>query len=159
MIYFHEDRSEVLFSSPQVIKRLDDYEKFSDDNGTSKRIDSVPFHMEVMISFDQADSSRFYFQNPLEQYSSVEEVGIMIPSVESTEMWASMVVHEMFHHFQYNNENFREYARSEISNLPFNIRDLISLCREDQEFLAMIQNENEYLLKDIEGIKKWLGIP
>ncbi len=64
-------------------------------------------------------------------------------------MWATMVVHEMFHHYQYNNENYREYAQSEIGILPFSIRDLISMCMEDEEFLPMIQNENEYLMQAI----------
>ena len=149
LIYFDKDRSEVFFPGPDVMKTLHDYNQFSDDYLLTKRTDSIPYHMEVMISFDSADASQFFYDHPVEQYSSVEEIGNYIPSVESTEMWATMVIHEMFHHFQYNNENYQEYAKSTIGILPFNINNLISLCQEDEEFLPMIQKENDYLMQAI----------
>jgi len=149
LIYFNADRSEVFFPSPHVIKTLHNYDKYSDDYWLTARTDSVPYHMEVMISFDAADSSQFFYGNPVEQYSSVEEIGNYIPSVKSTEMWATMVVHEMFHHYQYNNANYKEYAKSVIGILPFNIKNLISICQEDEEFLPMIQKENDYLMQAI----------
>lgn len=154
LIYFDADRSEVFFPNPRVIKTLNDYDKHSDDYWLTARLDSIPYHMEVMISFDSTDSSKYFYGNPVEQYSSVEEIGKYIPSVKSTEMWATMVVHEMFHHYQYNTENYKEYAQSEIGILPFNINNLISLCQEDEKFLTMIRKENDYLMQAIsEGHK------
>ena len=149
LIYFDSDRSEVFFPDSTVLKKLQDYKKHSENYFLTERTDSFPYHMEVMISFNAEDSSKFYFRNPVEQYSSVEEIAQYIPSVESTEMWATMVVHEMFHHFQYNNMNYAKYAESVIGTLPFDIRNLKILCQEDEQFLAMIQSENEILMKAI----------
>jgi hypothetical protein len=56
----------------------------------------------------------------------------------------------MFHHYQYNNDNYKEYAKSKIGELAFNPNNLISICHEDEDFLTMIQKENDYLMKAIE---------
>ena len=149
LIYFNEDKSEVFFPDSIVIKTLDSYNKHSDDYLLAPRTDSIPFHMENMLSFDTADASKLYYNNPVEQYCSVEEIVQYIPSVESTEMWSTMVIHEMFHHYQFNNLNFKEYAKSVISTLPFDSRDLSRLGREDSNFLPMIQNENNLIVKAI----------
>ena len=149
LIYFDADRSEVFFPDSQVINKLHNSKKHSDDYWLTGRTDSIPYHMEVMISFNEEDSLEFFFKNPVEQYSSVEEIGKYIPSVESTEMWATMVVHEMFHHYQYNNKNYRKYADSVIAILPFDSRNLVALCQEDERFLTMIQGENNILMKAI----------
>ncbi len=149
LIYFDLNRSEIFFPDSYVIKKLNDYKKHSTHYLLSERTDSIPYHMEVMISFNEEDSSEFFFKNPVEQYSSVEEIGKYIPSVESTEMWATMVIHEMFHHFQYNNENYVKYAESVIGILPFDSRNLVALCQEDEQFLTLIQNENKILMNAI----------
>jgi hypothetical protein len=149
MIYFNADRSEVFFPDSLVIKTLVGFDKHSDDYLLAPRTDSIPFHMENMLSFDIADSSKLYYKNPVEQYCSVEEIAQYIPSVESTEMWSTMVIHEMFHHYQFNNENYKNYGKNEISTIAFNPNDLFTLSQEDESFLPMIQNENDLLLKAI----------
>ena len=149
MIYFNEDKSEVFFPDSLVFKSLIGYDMHSNDYLLAPRTDSIPFHMENMLSFDTADSSKFYYGNPVEQYCSVEEIAQYIPSVESTEMWSTMVIHEMFHHYQFNNETYKSFATNEISPLTFNPNDLFRLCKEDEHFLSMIQNENELLMKAI----------
>ena len=146
LIYFDADRSEIFFPNSHFVKKLDNYIKHSDNYWLTDRTDSVPYHMEVMISFNEEDTSEFFFKNPVEQYSSVEEIGNYISSVESSEMWATMVVHEMFHHFQYNNEKYVKYAEAVIGVLPFDIRNLVTLCKEDKQFLSMIRNENNILM-------------
>ena len=149
LIYFNEDDVEVFFPNSRITNSFAENQKHSDDYFLTKRRDSFPYHMEVMVSFYEGDSTEYFYDNPVEQYSSVEEVGKTISSVESTEMWATMVIHEMFHHYQYNNKNYQEYAKSEIGILPFSIRDIITLCYEDDDFIKMIQKENEHLMKAI----------
>ncbi|ALM06404.1 hypothetical protein SB49_00180 [Sediminicola sp. YIK13] len=149
LIYFDADRAEVFFPDSNVVRKLRNSKKHSDNYWLTERMDSIPYHMEVMISFNEEDSLEYYFKNPVEQYSSVEEIGKYIPSVESTEMWATMVVHEMFHHYQYNNKNYRKYADSQIAILPFDSRNLVALCQEDKQFLSMIRSENDILMKAI----------
>ena len=154
LIYFDSIWSEIFFPDSSVIEKLNNGKKYSDNYWLSERTDSIPYHMEVMISFNEEDSSEFFFKNPVEQYSSVEEIGKYIPSVETTEMWATMVIHEMFHHYQYNNENYRKYAASIIANLPFDSRNLVALCQEDEQFLSLIQSENKILMNALsEGNK------
>jgi hypothetical protein len=152
LIYFDRNHSEVFFPNARVIQTLEDYNKYSDDYILTTRTDSLPHHMENMLSFDEKDSARFFYQTPVEQYSSVEEIGNFINSVESTEMWSTMVIHEMFHHFQLNNENYKDYARTAISNLDFNPMHMNQLCLEDQNFLNMIQKENDILMKAISEV-------
>ena len=152
-IYFNNDTSEVFFPSSQVLQRLDDYDEFSSDYVVSTRTDSVPYHFELMISFDDSDSTKLFFDHPVQQFLSVEETNDYIPSVRSTEMWSTMVIHEMFHHFQYNNASFKVYAKDVIGVLPYDIRDLIRLCQENEHFLDLIQKENGLILKAIERRK------
>ncbi len=149
LIYFDADRSEVFFPDSRMIDKMHNVQKHSDNYWLTGRTDSIPYHMEVMISFNEEDSLEYFFKNPVEQYSSVEEIGKYIPSVESTEMWATMVIHEMFHHYQYNNKDYRKYADSVIAILPFDSRNLVALCQEDEQFLTMIQGENKILMKAI----------
>ena len=154
LIYFEGNRSEVFFPNALILETLDDYNAYRKNYLITSRTDSLPYHMENMLSFDDADSLRFYYDSPVEQYSSVEEIGNYIPGVESTEMWSTMVIHEMFHHYQLNNINYKAYAKSSISNLALNPNTLISLFKEDPNFLPLIQSENEYLMQALsEGNK------
>lgn len=149
LIYFDSKWSEIFFPDSYVIDKLHEGKKHSNNYWLSKRTDSIPYHMEVMISFNEEDSLEFFFNNPVEQYSSVEEIGKYIPSVETTEMWSTMVIHEMFHHYQYNIKNYRKYANSVIAILPFDSRNLVALCQEDKQFLTLIKAENKILMKAI----------
>lgn len=150
LIYFDGEQSEVFFADERVNSRVPAVQKYSDQYFTTDRLSNRPFHMEVMFSTNDADASAYFYNNPVEQYSSVEEVNKTIGSVESTEMWATMVVHEMFHHFQYNNQHYIDYAKSQIAPLPFDIRNLIALCQDDPSFLSMIRQENSLLMQAID---------
>ncbi|MBD0831582.1 hypothetical protein [Aestuariibaculum sediminum] len=149
-IYFNGTCSEIFFPSKQVLNKLKTYKTFSEDYVLSPRTDSIPYHFELMIAFDSSQADKFYFKHPVQQFLSVEEIGAFIPSIKSTEMWATLVIHEMFHHFQYNNLNFKNYAES-IASLNYDIRNLIKLGLDDPDFSSAIQKENELLLKAIDA--------
>lgn len=146
LIYFHQDTSEVFFPNHKIKANINGFTAYHEELLLIKRLDSAPYHMEVMVSYDQSDSTSYYYQNPVEQYSSVEEIGKYIPSVNSTEMWSTMVIHEMFHHFQYNHPHYSYYAKNVIGEIPFSIKDLVSLSRSDEGFFKMIQEENKLLM-------------
>lgn len=148
-IYFNGNNSEIFFPDSQVLSKIESYEKFSSDYIITGRTDTIPYHFELMISFDEDDSSKIYFEHPVQQFLSVEETSTYIPSVTTTEMWTTMVIHEMFHHFQFNNPTYFAYAKSEIGNLPFDIRHLKQLCEDDDNFLSLVQIENDLLLSAI----------
>lgn len=147
LIYFNGDHSEVFFPTDKVVDKLGDFEKYSDDYLLTDRTDSIPLHFEVMISFDPGDKNRFYYDHPVEQFLSVEGIGNFYPSVESTGMWATMALHEMFHHYQYNTPEYVAYAKAEMGDLGFDSRDLGRLCREDDHFLPLIKQENKVLME------------
>ena len=149
-IYFNYEHSEVFFPNDQVLNSLKEKTSFSSDYVLSERTDSIPYHFELMISFDQADSTKLYFENPVQQFLSVEETELYLSSVSSTELWSVMVLHEMFHHFQYNNPTFLEYTKSHMGKLPFDVRHMRQICVEDKTFLKKVQRENELLLEAIE---------
>ena len=149
-IYFNGEDSEVFFPNQQVLNSLSNTKTHSEDYVLSPRTDSIPYHFELMVSFEKADSTKLYYNNPVQQFLSVEESGIYISSVNSTESWSVMVLHEMFHHFQYNTPVFKEYTKKRIAQLPFDIRDLRKLCLEDKSFLEAVQKENDLLLQAID---------
>jgi len=62
-----------------------------------------------------------------------------------------MVIHEMFHHFQYNTPQLWNYVKDTMAHLSSDSRDMERLCREDKQFLVLIQNENEVLMEAIEA--------
>ncbi|WP_224490923.1 hypothetical protein [Robertkochia flava] len=144
--YFNGTHSEIFFPDSLTLAKLDTFKKYSEDYVLSPRTDTIPYHFELMISFDPADSAKYYYEHPVQQFLSVEETRQFIPSVTSTEWWTTMVIHEMFHHYQYNTPAFGAYARSVIGNLPIDIRNLIELCQTDTTFLEMIRKENDLLL-------------
>lgn len=150
-IYFNKDESEIFFPDSFLLSKIGSYEEHSQDYVITERTDSIPYHFELMISLDPSDSNRLYFEHAVQQFISVEETKQFIPSVSSTEWWIGMVIHEMFHHFQYNEPNFFNYAKDELAPLDFDVRNLKTLCVEDQEFFQAVQDENELLIKAIEN--------
>ncbi len=150
-IYFNGASSEIFFPKEKVLSKLEDYKTFSEDYVLSARTDTLSYHFELMVSFDSLDADKFYFDNPVQQFLSVEETNEYIPSISSTEMWSNLVIHEMFHHFQYNNPSFREYAKSDIGRIPYDVRNLRKLCEEDADFRAWVQKENDLLMHAVEA--------
>ena len=152
-IYFNKESSEIFFPTKRVLNKIENYETYSEDYVISPRTDSIPYHFELMITFDKSQVDRFYYDHPVQQFLSVEETTEFIPSIISTEAWATLVIHEMFHHFQYNNLTFREYAKSNIGSIPYDIRNLQQLCEDNSDFLALVQQENDQLMDAISAQK------
>lgn len=146
-IYFNDSLSEVFFPNPQVLERLERYQSYSEDYVLSPRTDTLPYHFELMLSLDSSDRDRLYYNNPVQQFLSPEQTAQYIPYIESTEFWTTLVIHEMFHHFQYNHEGFMAYSKASIAGLPIDIRNLQALANEDSLYYASIRNENTALLQ------------
>ncbi|WP_224484039.1 hypothetical protein [Robertkochia aurantiaca] len=149
-VYYNGDYSEIFFPDSITRVRLKNLDYYSEDYALATRIDTIPYHFEVMISLDPVDSNMVYYNHPVQRFLSVEETGKYIPSVRSTEMWTTMVMHEMFHHYQYNTPELIKYVREEIAELPFDSRHMKQICEEDPQFLAMVQYENQLLLCALE---------
>jgi len=146
LFYFDDTKTHIFFADDLVKEQLSLDSNLNSYFTLEKRFDSIPFHMEVQIEFDKKTAKPLLLNNPIEFCSSPEETQKIIPSVTSTEMWSTMVIHEMFHHFQFNNETYKEYMK-QISELDINNRDLQNLIATDSVFTKHIETENEILLK------------
>lgn len=146
IFYFHDNKTHVFFEDEVVKKHLLLNRKQNEYFTLEKRYDSIPFHMEVQIEFDSIKAQPLLLNHPIEFCSSPEETQKIIPSVNSIEVWSTMVIHEMFHHFQFNNTKFRDYMKY-ISELGYDNRDLLKIIELDSEFKQEVLSENKLLLK------------
>lgn len=77
-----------------------------------KRIDSNEFHMET--AYEDTDSTLLYYKNPVMMCSDYEITRKFVNDVNSLQKWASMVLHEYFHGFQFMHPSFLRYANDSI---------------------------------------------
>ncbi len=133
--FLHTFRSELVFQNGQI--RI--YK-------TKDRVDNLPFHMETSITL--GDTSEDYnYHSPFMNCSSYEEVYKVIPVVLSTEQWATMVMHEYFHGFQYKHQPFLDFYEKEIAHIQED--SLHSIYKSNAWFKESIDKENQLLLKAI----------
>lgn len=119
-------------------------------------LDSVPFHMSARVIL--GDSIPDYdYRSPYLNCSSVEITRRTIPGVNSTEQWATMVLHEYFHGFQYKHPAYLDHFEKNVVSVPEDslkqmYHSLVwfkdSADRENEMLLAAIGAENEAEVKD-----------
>lgn len=78
-----------------------------------KRVDEKEFHMET--AFDDTDSTMPFYKVPVMMCSDFETTTKFVEDVNSIQKWASMVMHEYFHGFQFKHKSFLRYANDSIS--------------------------------------------
>ena len=146
LFYYQKDTTYLFFIDKVVKENLLITNHQKEYYKLKKRYDATPFHMETQIEFEGDSKNPILLNHPIEFCSSPEETQKFIPSVTSTEIWATMVIHEMFHHFQFNNSSFKNYMKS-ITTLGFDNRNLKKLLDSDKTFKRDIIIENDLLLK------------
>jgi hypothetical protein len=105
-------------------------------------LDSVPFHMEVSVSFDSVED--YTYKSPFMKCSSVEITNKLIPDVPCTEVWATMILHEYFHGFQFKHPKFFDYFSATSAYIsPDTLRNIYS---HNKWFKESVNKENELLL-------------
>jgi hypothetical protein len=108
---------------------------------TLQRMDSIPFHMATGIEVD--DTASYMYQSPFMKCSSLALTRQYIPDVLSTEQWATMILHEYFHGFQFKHEAFLNQTNQvNISGDSLQRIYLHNLWYNDK-----IETENGLLLK------------
>lgn len=121
-------------------------------------IDSIPFHMSTGIIF--GDSTADYnYRAPFMNSSSFEITRKAIPDIYSTEQWATMIIHEYFHGFQYKHAAFLDYFEKNVVNIPAD--SLKKIYKSNKWFKESIDKENDILLAAINSndnneIKKFI---
>lgn len=133
----------VSYFKPKLIFRNNKIKIYK----TQKRFDDIPFHMETSSSY--GESIDLVLQpNPIMNCSSLEVTAKKIPETTSTEYWATMVIHEYFHGFQYNHKPFLD----EFLKVAAISEDSLALiCKNNSWVKLKILNENTLLLKAIQA--------
>jgi hypothetical protein len=112
---------------------------------TDSLIDDIPFHMETSILF--GDTSRYQCRSPFMACSSLELTKRKIKELTGSELWATMVIHEYFHGFQFKHNDCRDYVIQHIATVPPD--SLPKFYHENEWFRESVDKENELLLAAI----------
>jgi hypothetical protein len=106
-------------------------------------LDSIPFHMATNISL--GDSTPDYnYKAPFMNCSSPELTDRFVPDVHSTEMWATMVMHEYFHGFQFKHAQFLDFYEKQVN---VSADTLKTLYKNNEWFKESVDRENRLLLE------------
>lgn len=148
VIYYGDSMCFVVNPAEKFINRY--HPDFIYGNGTiqiyrTPLLDSIPFHMQVTLSLD--DPEDFNYKSPYMMCSSTETTNRIVPDVPSTEVWATMIMHEYFHGFQFKHPEYTDYFEKNIEN--FTQDTLKSLYLKHDWYRKSIDQENERLLSAI----------
>ena len=112
----------------------------------TEKVDDKPFHMHVTFTDEE---SNIDYRTPFMRCSSLEQTSETIPDVTSVNEWATMVMHEYFHGFQFKNDGYLEtYETITNTVLP---DTLIALAACHGWYKESITQENDLLLKAIDA--------
>ena len=112
----------------------------------TEKVDDKPFHMHVTFTDEE---SNIDYRTPIMRCSSLEQTSKTIPDVTSVNEWATMVMHEYFHGFQFKNDGYLDiYDTITNAVLP---DTLIELAASHDWYRESITQENDFLLKAIDA--------
>jgi hypothetical protein len=118
------------------------------------RIDSTPLHMQASAAFG-ADTSAYDYHSLYIKCSSREEFETVTGYPTSTALWASMVLHECFHGFQFLHPGYVEQAIQSGFISP-SVGDSLQYFYKSYEwFRKSIDTENDLLLKAIQSDREY----
>ena len=144
LVYFTDSLSYIADAKPRMLKKLDIDEQHRVSGSPlyrSKRIDQRNFHMETAV--EAVDSAVFYYQNPVAMASSYEESKKTMEDISSLQQWASMIIHEYFHGYQFQHAHMLRYSNDSI---VMRGSELQGLYRTHTWFSESVIRENGLLL-------------
>lgn len=109
-------------------------------------LDSISFHMETGIRLGDSTSD-YNYRAPFMKSSSFEITRNTIPGVTSIETWASMVIHEYFHGFQFKHPDYINHFEKNGVNIPGD--SLKKIYKKNDWFKERVDKENDILLSAI----------
>ncbi len=108
-------------------------------------IDAVPFHMENSMTFGKGSSS-YNHRSPFMNCSSLEITKKFVPDVNSTEQWATMIIHEYFHGFQFRHEAHLNFFEKNIAMSSDTLRQIY---KANDWYKKSVDEENRLLMAAI----------
>jgi len=156
LIYYAGDTTYIANPSAKFLKQFKPKLIF-ETRGTKifkmdSRLDTAPMHMEVGVS--TGDTTAYDYYKPHMRCSSREEFEKVTGFKTDTRTWASMVLHECFHAFQFFH---KEYIREGFKNnvmFPVVGERLQRLYSSFDWFKRYIDMENALILKAIQSTRK-----
>ncbi len=127
----------ILSYKPKLVFEKKDLQIFK-----TKLLDSIPFHMETSTTFG-ATSSAYNHRSPFMQCSSFEISRQYVPDLNATEQWATLVIHEYFHGFQFKHPAHLTYFEQNIAVSSDTLRKIYN---SHPWFKASVDQENKMLL-------------
>ena len=147
LIYYDDSCCYVVNPSEKILNQYTTELVYKGDGINiyqTKRIDNIPFHMHVTITDEQ---DRIDYRTPIMRCSSLEQTSKTIPDVTTVKEWATMVMHEYFHGFQFKQDGFLNAYETIFAVCP---QDTLSTLQAQLEwYKKSILQENELLLKAI----------
>ena len=116
----------------------------------SSLLDSIPFHMQVSVSFDEDKKESYNYKSPYMRCSSPEITQNTVPDVPSTEVWSTMVMHEYFHGFQFRHKQYLEHFERNIILMTQDT--LQSIYSQNNWYKESVDKENDMLLSAIASV-------
>ncbi|HEY0742446.1 MAG TPA: hypothetical protein VGD40_13320 [Chryseosolibacter sp.] len=107
-------------------------------------LDRVPFHMETGMTFGD-DATAYNHESPFMNCSSFEITSKTVPDVKGTEQWATMVIHEYFHGFQFKHHQFFEFFKQHILT-KISEDSLRKVYKSISWYKESVDRENDFLL-------------
>ncbi len=151
LIYYTDSSSYIVDAparflacfSPAVVHSTQRYMVYR----TAERMDAKPFHMSTGLEMGN-DTLAYDHHLPYMHASGLLETGRVVEDVTTTEVWATMVIHEYFHGFQFKHPKFLEYFMDTVAQVPSD--SLRSIYRDHEWFKEKLDRENALLLQALE---------
>lgn len=107
----------------------------------TERLDTLAFHM--FTAYENQDLSKLWYKYPVVLCSDYDTTGKYIEDLPNTQSWATVILHEYFHGFQFRHPEFIRYANDSIT---VSITKLQSYYDTYPWFKGSIDEENQLLL-------------
>jgi hypothetical protein len=152
LIYYTDSSSYIANPTKKFLKSFKPIFVFGNSNikiyKTINRIDSTLFHMETLMCSGNDSKNIYNYHSPFMNCSSFEVTAQTLPETNSTEYWATMIMHEYFHGFQFRHKAFGNYFLKNLGDVSED--SLKAIYRNNDWFRQKVTDENKYLLKALE---------
>jgi hypothetical protein len=146
LMYFTDSASYVSNPTPRFMTMIRPVQIYHSAElniyKTPERINKTPFHMST--GMDLLDTTAFNFRAPFMFCSSPETTKKVVTDLGSTEEWATMLLHEYFHGFQFRHEPMLDYYLRNV--FPVTADSLHRIYRANNWFKRLTDEENGLLL-------------
>jgi hypothetical protein len=144
LAYFTANNSYVMDPSGTIGHEKSLIRKYNKGKLTiekTARLDTITFHMAT--AYEDLDSGSLWYHNPVMLCSDYETTQKYVSNVFDLQTWATMVMHEYFHGFQFRHPAFIRFANDSIT---ISNTTLQSYYDDYPWFKASVDKENQLLL-------------